>query len=312
MCCGLWVAQQRNGPAVGHHGSVVFGRAAYFHTQHQRFERIFDGPIVCGKPGTLYFAYTQQGFPGYYPIGRQRDGVLRAHWFYRHSRSASVPHDFWKRQPPHLAARLGPDGRLPDVGGRYPFANARFAKCTTRQHRSRSVGHSRHFVRHLEKQSRSPVNALLDIQNLAVGYTKREPLFQHIHARLDAGTVVGLLGPNGIGKSTLLKTLAGILPPLEGDISASFTSPVRQPTQETHSNTSAFVPSQPPRAARAEASILRTLCRRVSSRPLPALVQNTPVVVGRTHGFLDIANKRRGAVVSYIGPKKESHSVFHT
>lgn len=93
------------------------------------------------------------------------------------------------------------------------------------------------------------MNALLDIQNLAVGYTKREPLFQHIHARLDAGTVVGLLGPNGIGKSTLLKTLAGILPPLEGDISASFTSPVRQPTQETHSNTSAFVPSQPPRAA---------------------------------------------------------------
>ena len=93
------------------------------------------------------------------------------------------------------------------------------------------------------------MNALLDIRNLAVGYTKREPLFQHIHARLDAGTVVGLLGPNGIGKSTLLKTLAGILPPLEGDISASFTSPVRQPTQETHSNTSAFVPSQPPRAA---------------------------------------------------------------
>ncbi|NLA16148.1 MAG: ABC transporter ATP-binding protein [Bacteroidales bacterium] len=86
---------------------------------------------------------------------------------------------------------------------------------------------------------------VVQIRDLAVGYSKKEPLFQGLHENLNAGTVTGLLGPNGIGKSTLLKTLAGILTPLQGQIVAHV-----QQDRHRSSQLYAFVASQPPRATR--------------------------------------------------------------
>ncbi|HHV02893.1 MAG: ABC transporter ATP-binding protein [Bacteroidales bacterium] len=81
----------------------------------------------------------------------------------------------------------------------------------------------------------------LEIHDLSIGYSKRAPLFKQINARLNGQKVTGLLGPNGIGKSTLLKTLAGLMPPLKGSIQPAVTGKT--------DNLCAFVPSQPPRAA---------------------------------------------------------------
>lgn len=81
----------------------------------------------------------------------------------------------------------------------------------------------------------------LDIQDLTIGYSKHTPLFEQINAQLGSRKVTGLLGPNGIGKSTLLKTLAGLIPPLKGSIQPA--------VREKNGNLCAFVPSQPPRAA---------------------------------------------------------------
>lgn len=57
----------------------------------------------------------------------------------------------------------------------------------------------------------------LTLDNVSCGYT-RQPVLREVTLSLDEGEFLCLLGPNGSGKTALLKTLAGILPPLAGEI----------------------------------------------------------------------------------------------
>ena len=58
--------------------------------------------------------------------------------------------------------------------------------------------------------------SFLELKNLAIGY--REPLILSIDAELSLGEVCLLVGNNGIGKTTLMRTILGQIPPLEGQI----------------------------------------------------------------------------------------------
>ncbi len=58
-------------------------------------------------------------------------------------------------------------------------------------------------------------NDVLQVSDLAVGYSGMA-LAKKINFLIERGESVALLGPNGIGKSTLLKTIVGELPSLEG------------------------------------------------------------------------------------------------
>ena len=62
---------------------------------------------------------------------------------------------------------------------------------------------------------------VLTVQDLAVGY-RNTTVAQNINFQIERGQRVGLLGPNGTGKTTLLKTIAGRLLPLEGEIWEGF------------------------------------------------------------------------------------------
>ncbi|TBR25983.1 ABC-F family ATP-binding cassette domain-containing protein, partial [bacterium] len=53
------------------------------------------------------------------------------------------------------------------------------------------------------------MSIFLSCQNLAKSYGKR-PLFENLSFGLFARERTGLIGPNGMGKSTLLKILAGL------------------------------------------------------------------------------------------------------
>lgn len=57
---------------------------------------------------------------------------------------------------------------------------------------------------------------VLEARELSKGYPDR-PLFSDVSLRLTAGQRLGITGPNGVGKSTLLKVLIGQIPADSGD-----------------------------------------------------------------------------------------------
>jgi branched-chain amino acid transport system ATP-binding protein len=58
---------------------------------------------------------------------------------------------------------------------------------------------------------------MLEVRNLASGY-QRIPIIMGVSLQVSQGEFVGILGHNGMGKSTLLKTLVGQLPATGGSI----------------------------------------------------------------------------------------------
>jgi ABC-type branched-subunit amino acid transport system ATPase component len=63
----------------------------------------------------------------------------------------------------------------------------------------------------------------LSIRDLTGGYG-RLPIFRELDLDLTERRTFGILGPNGTGKSTLLKTVAGLLPAFAGDVMLAGTS----------------------------------------------------------------------------------------
>ena len=60
-------------------------------------------------------------------------------------------------------------------------------------------------------------NNVLTLEGLAIGYREKR-LAANIDLSLHRGEAVGIIGANGTGKTTLLRTILGELPALEGDI----------------------------------------------------------------------------------------------
>ncbi|MEK9650688.1 MAG: ATP-binding cassette domain-containing protein [Poseidonia sp.] len=57
---------------------------------------------------------------------------------------------------------------------------------------------------------------LVHLHDVSVGYD--EPLIRDINIEIESGDVIAVLGPSGIGKTTLLRTIAGLVRPLEGEV----------------------------------------------------------------------------------------------
>ena len=62
------------------------------------------------------------------------------------------------------------------------------------------------------------MNKILDISNLSAGYDNNPQIIKHISFSVYHNDFLGIIGPNGGGKTTLLRTIMGLIKPTEGKI----------------------------------------------------------------------------------------------
>jgi iron complex transport system ATP-binding protein len=65
---------------------------------------------------------------------------------------------------------------------------------------------------------RRPDNNYMLTKGLSVGYEEASPLLDGLNLQLGRGELVCFMGANGVGKSTLIRTLAGLQKPMKGSI----------------------------------------------------------------------------------------------
>lgn len=66
------------------------------------------------------------------------------------------------------------------------------------------------------KEARTPSRYIFETKGLLIGY--EEPLSSPLNIRMERGQKIVLTGANGIGKTTLLKSILGLIPPLSGSV----------------------------------------------------------------------------------------------
>ena len=64
---------------------------------------------------------------------------------------------------------------------------------------------------------------MIELKNLTTGYGEHI-VARSINSIIPEGNLISLLGPNGVGKSTLLRTLCAFQPAISGDIIINGTS----------------------------------------------------------------------------------------
>ena len=65
------------------------------------------------------------------------------------------------------------------------------------------------------KQGRTPGKYIFETKDLVIGYD--EPLSRPLSLTMERGNKIALVGANGIGKTTLLKSILGLIPALKGE-----------------------------------------------------------------------------------------------
>ncbi|MDE7332602.1 MAG: ATP-binding cassette domain-containing protein [Lachnospiraceae bacterium] len=84
------------------------------------------------------------------------------------------------------------------------------------------------------KEARTPGRYIFQTDNLVIGYD--EPLSRPLNLEMERGQKIVLTGANGIGKTTLLKSILGLIPPISGSVSQGDYLSIGYFEQETDQN----------------------------------------------------------------------------
>ena len=86
---------------------------------------------------------------------------------------------------------------------------------------------------------------MLEVESLHVGYFKGLSILRGVSMSAAQGRITAILGANGVGKSTLLKAVAGFLPPWEGRITLDGQDITGRPPHQMVRIGIAYSPQQP-------------------------------------------------------------------
>ncbi|MBQ4595761.1 MAG: ABC-F family ATP-binding cassette domain-containing protein, partial [Firmicutes bacterium] len=67
-------------------------------------------------------------------------------------------------------------------------------------------------------KGRTSGKLLFNTKDLVIGYDAKDPLTKPLNISMERGQKIALVGANGIGKTTLLKSILGLIKPLEGQV----------------------------------------------------------------------------------------------
>jgi len=68
------------------------------------------------------------------------------------------------------------------------------------------------------KNARTPGKILFETYDLVIGYDSERPLSKQMNLRMERGEKIAIVGTNGIGKTTFLKSVLGLIEPLSGRV----------------------------------------------------------------------------------------------
>jgi peptide/nickel transport system ATP-binding protein len=84
---------------------------------------------------------------------------------------------------------------------------------------------ARPAIRPTPRQADLPSAPLLEIRDMTAGYGKigkdgrpRIPVLRDINLTIERGATLGVIGESGSGKSTMARVIAGLLPPVQGEV----------------------------------------------------------------------------------------------
>jgi len=95
------------------------------------------------------------------------------------------------------------------------------------------------------KETTKEREIVLKLNNVSLGYNKT--IYSNINASASKGEIIAVIGANGTGKSTLLKSISGVLPYRNGEITVFGQNTKKQKPNQLAQRVS-FVPTQSPRA----------------------------------------------------------------